>query len=85
MTTTNQKGDKMPEPNHSKDIMERKIEHLKIPIEYDVKHSENYFDDIKLIHHPVPEIDFEDVDLSIDFFKKNPDDFKKLIEGNYDV
>jgi len=70
MTITNHKEDKMPEPNHSKDIMERKIEHLKIPIKFDVKHSENYFDDIKLIHHPVPEIDFEDVDLSINFFKK---------------
>ncbi len=60
----------MPEPNQSKEIIDRKIEHLKIPLEYDVQHSENYFDDIKLIHYPIPEMDFEDVDLSINFFNK---------------
>jgi len=60
----------MPKPNQSKDIMERKIEHLKIPLEYDVQHSINYFNDIKLIHYPIPEIDFEDIDLTSNFFNK---------------
>jgi isopentenyl-diphosphate delta-isomerase len=50
--------------------MKRKIEHLKIPLEYDVQHSDNYFKDINLIHHPIPDFDFEDIDLSIQFFKK---------------
>ena len=59
-----------PKSNQSKEIMDRKIEHLKIPLEYDVQHSKNYFNDIKLIHHPLPDVDFEDVDLSASFFGK---------------
>ncbi|MFX1392237.1 MAG: type 2 isopentenyl-diphosphate Delta-isomerase [Promethearchaeota archaeon] len=60
----------MPDPKKSKEIMDRKIEHLKIPIEYDVQHTENYFKYIKLIHHPLPEIDFHEIDLSLNFFDK---------------
>jgi len=60
----------MPEPEQSKEIYNRKEEHLKIPIEYDVQHSINYFDDIKLIHHAIPEIDLKDIDLSLNFFNK---------------
>lgn len=70
MTTSNHKDEKIPEENRSKKIMERKIEHLKIPLEHDVQHSQNYFKDIKLIHHPIPDFDFEDIDLSIQFFNK---------------
>lgn len=54
----------------SKEIQERKIEHLKISIEDNVQHSVNYFDDMKLIHHAVPNISIEDVDLSVEFFNK---------------
>ncbi|MHA2007684.1 MAG: type 2 isopentenyl-diphosphate Delta-isomerase [Promethearchaeota archaeon] len=61
---------KTPKSNQSKDIKERKIEHLKIPLEYDVQHAKNYFSDIKLLHHPTPEIDFENVDLTMKFFNK---------------
>ncbi len=70
MTSSRFRKEDMPEPNQSKEIMDRKIEHLKIPLEYNVQHLENYFDDIKLIHHPLPEVDFEDIDLSIKFFNK---------------
>ncbi len=70
MTTSNRKDKKIPAKNQSKKIMERKIEHLKIPLEHDVQHSQNYFKDIKLIHHPIPDFDFEDIDLSIQFFNK---------------
>lgn len=63
--------DKMPKSNQSKEIKERKIEHLKIPLEHDVQHSKNYLNDIKLLHQPIPEMDFEDVDLSMKFFNKN--------------
>ena len=66
----NTEMNKVPKSNESKEIIDRKIEHLKIPLEYDVQHSENYFNDIKLIHHPIPDIDFEDIDLSISFFNK---------------
>ncbi|MFX1339519.1 MAG: type 2 isopentenyl-diphosphate Delta-isomerase [Promethearchaeota archaeon] len=70
MTSSKYKEEDMPKPNQSKEIMDRKIEHLKIPLEYDVQHSTNYFNDIKLIHHPIPDFDFEDIDLSVNFFKK---------------
>ncbi len=60
----------MSKPNQSKEIMDRKIEHLKIPLEYDVQHSKNYFDDLKLIHYPIPDIEFEDIDLTATFFDK---------------
>lgn len=51
-------------------LYDRKIEHIKIPLEYNVQHRKNYFDDINLIHHPLPEIELEDINLSVDFFKK---------------
>ncbi len=60
----------MSKGNNSKDIKERKIEHLKIPLEHDVQHSKNYFSDMKLIHHPIPDIDIEEVDLSVQFYDK---------------
>ena len=70
MTSSKYREEDMPKPNQSKEIMDRKIEHLKIPLEYDIQHSKNYFNDIKLIHHPIPDVDFDDIDLSINFFKK---------------
>jgi isopentenyl-diphosphate delta-isomerase len=60
----------MPKPEKTKEIFNRKEEHLKIPLEYDVQHSINYFDDIKLIHHAIPEMDLEEIDLSLNFFNK---------------
>jgi isopentenyl-diphosphate delta-isomerase len=60
----------LPKSDQSKDIMDRKLEHLKIPLEYDVQHTKNYFDEIKLLHHPIPDVDFDDIDLSTNFFNK---------------
>ncbi len=59
-------------PNKDKleDIRERKLDHLKIPIEYDVQHRINHFKDIKLLHYPLPQIDFSEVNLSTRFFNK---------------
>jgi isopentenyl-diphosphate delta-isomerase len=62
--------DYLPKSNQSKEIMDRKIEHIKIPLEHDVQHSKNYFDDIKLLHYPIPDIDYEEIDLSVEFFNK---------------
>ncbi|MFX1357775.1 MAG: type 2 isopentenyl-diphosphate Delta-isomerase [Promethearchaeota archaeon] len=59
-----------PKRDKVEDIKERKFEHLKIPIEFDVQHSENYFKEIKLLHHPFPEINFSEIDLSTKFFSK---------------
>ena len=70
MTSSKFEKENMPEPEKTKEIFNRKEEHLKIPIEYDVQHSINYFDDIKLIHHAIPEIDLEEIDLTVNFFNK---------------
>ncbi|MFX1376520.1 MAG: type 2 isopentenyl-diphosphate Delta-isomerase [Promethearchaeota archaeon] len=60
----------MSKENDSKEIMDRKIDHLKIPLEYDVQHAKNYFSDMKLIHHSIPDVDFDEVDLSVKFYNK---------------
>ncbi len=52
------------------EIMDRKLDHMKIPIEHDVQHAENYFKFIKLIHHPYAEFDFGEIDISTSFFGK---------------
>ncbi len=51
-------------------ISNRKIEHLKIPIKYNVQHFKNYFRYIELIHHSLPEVDLNEIDLSVNFFNK---------------
>jgi len=52
------------------EIYMRKLEHLKIPIESNVQHIKNYFDDIKLIHHSLPEVELDDIDIATMFFNK---------------
>jgi len=51
-------------------ISDRKLAHLKIPIEHNVQHTKNYFKYINFIHCAVPEVDFEEIDLSVNFFNK---------------
>ena len=62
------------EPTSEREIVNRlynrKIEHIKIPLEYNVQHGRNYFDEVNLIHHPLPEYELEDIILSVDFFNK---------------
>ncbi len=58
------------EEKHS-GISNRKIEHLKIPMKYDVQHERNYLEDIKLLHNPLPEYDLDDLDLTCRFFNKD--------------
>lgn len=62
------------EPTSEREIVNklynRKIEHIKIPLENNVQHVRSYFDDVNLIHHPLPEYELEDIDLSVNFFNK---------------
>ncbi|MHA1724660.1 MAG: isopentenyl phosphate kinase, partial [Promethearchaeota archaeon] len=51
-------------------ISNRKLEHLLIPLNHDVQHARNYFEDVILLHHAFPEIDFNEVDLITSFFNK---------------
>ncbi len=52
-------------------IHTRKLEHLTIPLDYNVQSTKNYFDEIILIHHPLPEIELHDVELGTQFFNKS--------------
>lgn len=49
-------------------IQERKAEHLRINLERDVKASRNPWDDVRLRHNALPEIDRDQVDLGLDLF-----------------
>src|SRR4030042_2225313 len=51
-------------------IENRKDEHVRISLEEDVSAHHNYWDDIKLIHNALPEINKNDIDLSIKLFGK---------------
>jgi isopentenyl-diphosphate delta-isomerase len=48
----------------------RKDEHVKISIEKNVAAHHNYWDDVKLTHNALPEIDKDKVDLSTELFNK---------------
>ncbi len=48
----------------------RKDDHVRISIEKDVSSTYNYWDDIRLVHNALPEINKEEIDLSIELFGK---------------
>ena len=49
---------------------ERKKEHIQISLEEDVSAHHNYWDDVTLIHNALPEINEDEIDLSIELFGK---------------
>jgi len=52
-------------------ISKRKIDHLKIVAEKDVlSRQQTMFNDIKLIHQALPELNFDQIDISCEFFGK---------------
>lgn len=55
-------------------ISDRKLEHLEICRNYDVEHHKSTgFEDITFVHRVLPEVDFDEIDTSIDFFGKRLD------------
>ena len=51
-------------------IENRKDEHVRISLEKNISSHHNYWDDIKLIHNALPEINEDEIDLSTKLFKK---------------
>ena len=48
----------------------RKDEHVRISLEENVSSHHNYWDDVKLIHNALPEINKDEIDLSAELFGK---------------
>ena len=51
----------------------RKDEHVRVTLEKDVVAERNYWDDVKLIHNALPEINKSDIDFSTQLFGKKLD------------
>jgi len=51
-------------------IENRKDEHVRISLEKDVSFHHNYWDDIRLIHNALPEINKDDIDTCVKLFGK---------------
>ena len=48
----------------------RKDEHVRVAIEKNVSSDHNYWDDIKIVHNALPEIDKKNIDISTKLFNK---------------
>jgi isopentenyl-diphosphate Delta-isomerase len=51
-------------------LSHRKAEHVKVVLGENVEGRYRYWDDIQLYHNALPEIDFDEVDPSVEFFGK---------------
>src|SRR3989442_7944832 len=57
----------MAEPSKTE---QRKAEHVNIILQENVSAEYNYWNDVKLVHRALPEIDLDDVDVGVKFFGK---------------
>ncbi len=48
-------------------IEDRKLEHIRICAEKDVNARHNYWDDVIIKHHTIPRVDYENINLSVEF------------------
>ena len=53
-----------------KQIEKRKADHIQVALEEDVSSAHDHWDDIRLIHDSLPEIDMNDIDTSATLFGK---------------
>jgi isopentenyl-diphosphate delta-isomerase len=51
-----------------KGIEQRKADHIQVTLEEDVVSCHDYWNDVKLVHDALPEIDLDDVDTSTELF-----------------
>ena len=52
------------------DLSHRKAEHVKVVLAGDVEGRYRYWDDIRLVHNALPEVDFADIDTTVTLFGK---------------
>ncbi|MFA5313233.1 MAG: type 2 isopentenyl-diphosphate Delta-isomerase [Methanomassiliicoccales archaeon] len=53
-----------------KNIERRKADHIRVSLEENVVQAHNNWDDVKLVHSSLPEVDLDDIDTSIMLFRK---------------
>lgn len=53
-----------------KKIEKRKADHIEVTMEEAVASPHNYWDDVKLVHNSLPELDMDDMDTSVTLFGK---------------
>jgi len=58
------------EVDMTKKIEKRKADHIEVTMEEAVASPHNYWDDVKLVHNSLPEMDMGDVDTSVTIFGK---------------
>jgi isopentenyl-diphosphate Delta-isomerase len=51
-----------------KQIERRKADHIEVALKEDISSGYNYWDDVKLVHCSLPEVDLEEVDTSVKLF-----------------
>jgi len=56
-----------------KKIESRKADHIRVALEENVVQEHNNWDDVKLVHLSLPEVDLDDIDTSITLFRKKLD------------
>src|SRR3972149_10064134 len=65
------RGDpEMAEPSKTE---QRKAEHVNIILQEDVSAEYNYWNDVRLVHRALPEIDLDDIDTSVKLFGRRLD------------
>src|SRR3989304_3083121 len=57
----------MAEPSKTE---QRKAEHVNIILQENVSAEYNYWNDVRLVHNALPEIDLDDIDLGVKFLGK---------------
>lgn len=53
-----------------KEIEKRKADHIHVSLEGGVASSHDYWDDVKLVHNALPEVDLEEIDTSVEVLGK---------------
>ncbi len=53
-----------------KQIEKRKADHIQVALEEDISSAHDHWDDIRLIHNSLPEIDMDEIDTSVNLFGK---------------
>jgi len=69
-TSSAPESSEVPEMAEPSKTEQRKAEHVNIILQENVSAEYNYWNDVRLVHTALPEIDLDDVDVSVKFFGK---------------